>query len=72
MRSISKELGLDIVNSVVPLLINQMYKFTINNVRIEPKFVFYLITRALNDASVVGRAKNTHLIIYHRKELLCQ
>lgn len=61
-------LDIDKYYDIVKLLINQTFKFTINKVRIEPKFALNLITRALNDASIVGRAKNTHLIIYNRED----
>lgn len=58
---------LDDYYNILTLIINRMFKFTINNVRIEPKFAHHLIRMSLNDNSIVGRAINTHLIIYNRE-----
>lgn len=58
---------LDDFYNILTLIINRTFKFTINNVRIEPKFDYHLIRMSLNDNSIVGRAINTHLIIYNRE-----
>ena len=61
-------MDLDNYYNILALIINKTFTFTINNERIDPDFARYLITRALNDRSIVGRAKNTHLIIYNRED----
>jgi len=53
--------------NILTLLLNKSFKYTINNIRIDPMFAHHLIRMALNDKSIVGRAKNTHLIIYKRR-----
>ena len=58
---------LDGYYNILTFIVNRMFKCTINNERIEPVFAHHLIRMALNDKSLVGRAINTHLIIYDRE-----
>lgn len=53
--------------NILTLLVNKMFKFTINNERIDPELAHHLIRMSINDNSIVGRAKNTHLLIYNRE-----
>ena len=59
---------LDGYYNILTLLVNKMFKFTINNVRIDPIYAHHLIRMSLNESSIVGRAKNTHLIVYNRED----
>lgn len=54
--------------NLLTFLVNKTFKYTINNVRIDPMFAHHLIRMAMNDKSIVGRAKNAHLIIYNKEE----
>lgn len=58
---------LDGYYDILTFIVNRMFKCTINNERIEPIFAHHLIRKALNDNSIVGRAMNTHLIIYNEE-----
>ena len=58
-------MDIDNYYNMLTLCINGAFKWTVNNVEIEPYFAYHIISRLLNEASVVGRAKNTHLIIYN-------
>lgn len=62
-----RPVDLDNYYNILTLLVNKTFKFTINNRRIEPRFAHYLITRAIHEESIVGRAVNTHLIIYNKE-----
>lgn len=54
--------------NILTLLVNKIFKCTINNVRIDPMFAHHLIRMSLNDKSIVGRARNAHLVIYNKED----
>lgn len=58
---------LDSYYNIFALFVNGMFKYTINGIRIDPRWAHHLIRWSINDRSMVGRAKNTHLIIYNRE-----